>query len=124
MFTSGCFSHSVSGDRSMRSSDSRKRTPTPAVERRRPLRLRLEFLEDRCLLSSAAAAYGQLPLAFEPNVGQTNSAIAYLARGPGYSVGLSAGGAFLALQGSSSSSDGEQIIDVRLIGAAPSSQAL
>src|SRR5271156_4502118 len=102
----------------MRSSDPRERMPRRAeFQRRRSLRLRLELLEDRCLLSSTATAYGQLPLAFEPNVGQTSAAIAYLARGPGYSVGLNAAGAFIALQNPSTSSGSEQLIDVRLVGA-------
>jgi len=37
-----------------------------------PVRLSVELLEDRCLLSGAplGGAYGQVPLSFEPNLGQ------------------------------------------------------
>jgi hypothetical protein len=35
----------------------------------------------------AAEAYGQLPMAFEPNVGQTDAPVRFLARGRGYTAG-------------------------------------
>ena len=92
------------------------------AQRRRPLALRLESLEDRWMPSSAAAAYGQLPLAFQPNIGQASPAISYLARGPGYSVGLTSTSAIVDLQNSSSS--GSQILDVRLVGAEIAAQGL
>jgi hypothetical protein len=34
------------------------------------------------------AAYGRLPLAFEPNTGQSDPRVKFLARGPGYTLGL------------------------------------
>ncbi|HLV81787.1 MAG TPA: hypothetical protein VKT32_15980, partial [Chthonomonadaceae bacterium] len=43
------------------------------------------------------AAYGKLPLAFEPNRGQADPNIRFLARGSGYSLFLAAGQAVLAL---------------------------
>jgi hypothetical protein len=44
-----------------------------------------------------AAAYGRLPLRFEPNVGQAPSAVKYLARADGYSVGLTESGVLINL---------------------------
>ena len=69
---------------------------------------RLEILEDRRLLSAAAASsellngYGQTPLSFERNEGQFDPRAGFLARGSGYSLFLSKGGkATLSLQASS-----------------------
>jgi YD repeat-containing protein len=42
--------------------------------------------------------FGNLPLAFEPNLGQADSGTAYVARGQGYSIGLDATGIRLAVQ--------------------------
>ncbi len=41
--------------------------------------------------------FGQLPLSFEPNAGQTGSRVKFLSRGPGYTVFLTEGEAILAL---------------------------
>ena len=73
--------------------------------RRRPIRrdsLRLEWLEDRSTPSGATAgqvqpAYGDLPMSFEVNVGQTASQVRYLAQGSGYSLFLTGQGAVLSL---------------------------
>lgn len=43
------------------------------------------------------AAYGKLPLSFEPNLGQTSSSVQFLAREAGYSVFLAPGGAVFSL---------------------------
>ena len=48
--------------------------------------------------SSGQAAYGQLPLAFEPNEGQFDPAVRFLARGQGYSLFLTDNQAVFALQ--------------------------
>lgn len=64
---------------------------------RRVGRLRLERLEERCLLASGPAAYGQLPLAFEPNAGQAAAGVDFVAHGPGYALSLSSANAALAL---------------------------
>jgi len=50
-----------------------------------------------CLLASPVERYGRLPLSFEPNQGQAPSGVQFLARGPGYLVGLSAGSSTLVL---------------------------
>ena len=46
-------------------------------------------------------SYGQLPLSFEANAGQTDSRVKFLSRGPGYSVFLTRDEAVLALSASS-----------------------
>jgi beta-propeller repeat-containing protein len=48
----------------------------------------------------ASQTYGQLKLHFEANRGQTHDDVRFLARGPGYSLYLTAGEAVLALAGS------------------------
>ncbi|HUI42810.1 MAG TPA: SBBP repeat-containing protein [Terriglobia bacterium] len=47
--------------------------------------------------SGIVRAYARLPLAFEPNRGQAGSQVKFLARGQGYTLYLTAGGAVLAL---------------------------
>jgi hypothetical protein len=86
------------------------RRPAP----RKPM---LEQLEDRTVPSTAstAAAYGQLPLAFEVNQGQAPSPVDFLARGNGYTLDLTAQDAHLDLGGTT--------LDLRLVGASPSSSA-
>lgn len=44
--------------------------------------------------------YGQIPLSFEPNAGQTDARVKFLSRGPGYTVFLTNDEAVLALSGS------------------------
>jgi hypothetical protein len=65
-----------------------------------PGRLGVERLEDRTLLngSSLGAAYGQVPLSFEPNVGQTDSQFSFLSRGSGYTLFLNSQEAVFSLQ--------------------------
>jgi Beta-propeller repeat len=48
--------------------------------------------------SAQAAAYGALPLSFEPNVGQTAAGVDFLAHGSGYTLALTAGTAALGLR--------------------------
>ena len=38
--------------------------------------------------AAARRAYGELPIAFEPNQGQVDAAVRYFSRGPGYSLYL------------------------------------
>jgi hypothetical protein len=45
-----------------------------------------------------SAAYAQLPLAFEPNYGQSSAPVDFVARGSGYSIGLNATSATLGLR--------------------------
>lgn len=69
------------------------------------------------LLSSSvlAGGYGQLPLAFEPNQGQTDAQVKYLARGDGYALFLTGSGAVLKLGGA--------VVRMRLAGANAHAQA-
>jgi len=85
---------------------------TPGVNalqlaRNRPFAyVRIEELESR--LAPAAGltagnqqllqAYGQLPISFEVNAGQTNAQVQYLAHGSGYALFLKSTGAVLSLQ--------------------------
>ena len=110
----------------------RNRTNTSIATRNRSARssstqLRLESLEERCLLStSPLSAYGQLPLAFEPNVGQIQTQANYLSHGAGYELLLTPTDATLALQKTSaatSSASATQVLDLHWIGANPSSAA-
>ena len=51
------------------------------------------------------AGYGRLPMHFEPNLGQTADEVKFVARGPGYTLFLTAGEAVLALRPSQPASD-------------------
>src|SRR5205823_5132031 len=65
-------------------------------------RPRVDPLEDRTLMSGtslvqAANAYGQVPLSFEANQGQTDAAVQFVARGNGYGLFLTSDQAVLSL---------------------------
>jgi len=49
--------------------------------------------------AAARQAYGELPIAFEPNQGQADAAVRYFSRGPGYSLYLTQAEAVLSLRG-------------------------
>jgi len=53
---------------------------------------------DRASAYAAAEAYGELPLGFEPNQGQSDPAVKFLARGPGYNLLLTSTEALLQLR--------------------------
>lgn len=53
------------------------------------------------------AGYGRLPMHFEPNVGQTADEVKFVARGPGYTLFLTADEAVLALRQGQPHSDRE-----------------
>ena len=97
----------------------------------------LEALEDRLCLSSLptgttlaqpdaatqarlSAAYGQLPLSFEANQGQTDSRVNFLSRGAGYSLFLTPTKAVLSLK----QGDTSNVVGMRLVGANPASRAV
>jgi hypothetical protein len=88
---------------------------------RRACRPRLERLEDRSVPSSSPAltAYGNLPLAFEANVGQTAPQVDFQARGEGYSLALAPSEAVLALQ----TGVGGEVLRLQFVGANPSAPA-
>src|SRR5437660_1095077 len=73
----------------------------------------------------ARAILGQLPLIFEPNQGQADSKVTFLARGAGYSLFLDPTSAVLALrtapqsQSKSRSGNSEQFVRMQLVGSNP-----
>lgn len=85
----------------------------------------VEQLEQRCLLANAAiptlaAGYGQIPLSFEANQGQTDSQVDFFARGLGYGLFLTPGEAVLSLQAPQSDttvSPPASVLRLQLIGA-------
>src|SRR5262249_48545876 len=102
----------------------RSRTTRIARRSRRPARPALEGLERRALMSGSAdssstgnglpgtpgaiktptsAAYGLLPMGFEPNRGQTDARVEFLARGPGYTALLEPAQAVMSLKNGTSS---------------------
>jgi hypothetical protein len=92
-----------------------KGRPARACTTRRPAKPRctIEVLEDRSLLSGSAlgtgavaAAYGNLPLAFEANRGQDAPGVDFQAHGSGYTLSLTPQAAVLDLsKGPGSSGD-------------------
>ena len=88
-------------------------------------RPQLEVLEERSLLSSgglarATDAYGELPLSFEANQGQTDAQVNFLSRGSGYTLFLTPGEAVLALRQGSGIGDqgsGGDVLHMQLVGA-------
>ena len=77
-------------------------------------------------LSSATSfsrvAFSRFPLGFEPNQGQTDSRVRFLARGPGYSLFLTSRGAVLSLRERESSTGDATIpaaLRLKLLGANP-----
>jgi hypothetical protein len=69
------------------------------------------------------AQYGRLKMSFEPNVGQTDSAVKFLSRGPGYSLFLTGRGAVLRLRKGFSGSR-PQAITMELAGSDAATQAM
>jgi uncharacterized repeat protein (TIGR01451 family) len=66
----------------------------------------------------ARSILGQLPLIFEPNQGQADPWVKFLARGAGYSLFLDPTGAVLAMQTTHSSSAGRtSLVRMKLVGA-------
>ncbi len=74
-------------------------------------------------------AYGNLPLSFEPNEGQTNSQVEFLSRGRGYTLFLTATEAVLSLRkhaapkanrGEDSEDTSGAVLRMKLLGANPS----
>lgn len=89
------------------------RTSAPA--HRRATRLFLECLEERAT-PSGTTAYGQVPLSFEVNQGQTDPRVNFLARGSGYALFLTPGGATLNLQRAADPAAGGDVVQLSLVG--------
>lgn len=91
--------------------------------------LSAEFLEQRCLLSdlplqapSVATSAYTLPIAFEPNQGQTDPQVNYLAHGAGYTLFLSESAATLTLQAGNDTSEGIAL-RMQLLGASAAAES-
>lgn len=95
-------------------------------KRRKPYSAILEQLEDRCLLAVSLTAYGQLPLAFEPNMGQAPAGVGFLAQGNTYTLFLNPAEAVLGLQTAPSAGNpaGQTLgVGLKLVGSNPSAAA-
>ena len=66
-----------------------------------------------------AETYGKLPMSFEPNVGQTDDSVRFMARGHGYSLFLTKDSATLSLQryGKSGKVESQSAVRMRIDGA-------
>src|SRR5262245_15940473 len=70
--------------------------------------LRVEELEQVIVPTGGLdPIYGHLPMAFEPNVGQSDSQVQFLARGPGYGLFLTSTDAVLSLLQPMTAAEGE-----------------
>jgi len=67
--------------------------------------------------SAARASAGGTPLSFEPNLGQTDPQVKYLARGPGYTLFLTPGEAVLVFQQGRGAGRSTTAVRMRLVGA-------
>jgi hypothetical protein len=100
-------------------------------------RLGLESLEDRLCLSALpvststtppdaatqarlSATYGQIPLSFEANQGQTDSRVNFLSQGNGYALFLTPTQAVLSLK----QGDTSNVVSMTVVGANPASHAV
>jgi hypothetical protein len=70
--------------------------------------------------------YGKLPINFEPNLGQTDERVKFLARGHGYALFLTDREAVLSLQknGKDQGRDKRAVVRMRIDGAKPAPQAV
>jgi hypothetical protein len=94
-----------------------------------PVCLSVEHLEDRTALSATtlAAAYGQMPLSFEPNLGQTDSQVGFLSHGTDYTLFLNSSGAVLSLQpaqtdvssAAQANKQAASVLQMKVVGASP-----
>src|SRR5208337_2632455 len=100
-------------------------------------RLSLECLEDRTLLSLAGAsndqvlqAYGQIPLSFEVNRGQTAAQVDFLSQGSGYTLFLTPTETVVSLQkpapaaGDAAAAPNSVVLSSRFVGANPQPQVV
>ncbi|HUF03400.1 MAG TPA: Ig-like domain-containing protein [Aridibacter sp.] len=65
----------------------------------------------------ALAEYGRLPISFEPNVGQTDKMVDFLARGRGYALFLNGSEAVLSLKDPETSQPGRAVVRMDIEGA-------
>lgn len=65
----------------------------------------------------AIEQYGRLPISFEPNLGQTDERVKFLARGKGYALFLTGAGAVLSLKDPETSRPAQAVLNIGLEGA-------
>ena len=75
---------------------------------------------DAATQAHLSAAYGQLPLSFEANQGQTDSRVNFLSRGAGYSLFLTPSQAMLSLK----HGDSSNVVGMRLVGSNPAARSV
>ncbi|MDQ6613176.1 MAG: SBBP repeat-containing protein [Actinomycetota bacterium] len=89
----------------------------PAMAGRAPARTSAPYRPRAAVKAMAARALGHLPLAFEPNVAESAPGADFVARGPGYSLALSRGGATLAAR---TGAKGQMsVVRMSLVGSEP-----
>ena len=94
----------------------------PRVRSDGPSQSHVSFPETK-VKTQIATAYGQLPLAFEQNQGQTAEEVKFLSRGAGYTLFLTSADAVLALRNTSRESEpAETVLRMKLRGGAPASR--
>jgi hypothetical protein len=64
-----------------------------------------------------AERYGKLPLGFEANAGQTDSAVRFLSRGKGYTLFLTGSEAVLSLKNATAAAPTDSLLRMKLVGA-------
>ncbi len=74
-------------------------------------------------VEQAITQLGKVPLAFEPNVGQTDDHVSYLSRGEGYTLFLTDNGAVLSLKNAEMTSVGD-VVRLHFVGANPDPQVV
>lgn len=86
----------------------------PTLPTLTPIALPHRPVEKTISRDARAAAYGQLPLAFERNMGQTDERVQFLSRGNGYTFFLTGDAAVLALHKSAPRTGARSAVAVRL----------
>ena len=74
---------------------------------------------DAATQAQISHAYGQLPLSFEANQGQTDAQVDFLSRGSGYTLFLTPAEAVLSL-GTGETND---VVRMRIVGADPNARS-
>src|SRR4051812_21802963 len=80
-----------------KSQDAKRKTGKTLGRGRKSSSLLFLSLEDRCVPSTVSNNFGQVPLSFEQNVGQSDAQVQFLSRGPGYGLFLTGTEAVLSL---------------------------
>jgi hypothetical protein len=97
------------------------------VRKPRLFRPRLEGLESRVLLSNVLADYGNVPLSFEANQGQTDAQVRFLSHGSGYALFLTPTESVLSLQkqpAAGAAPAAPAVLTMALAGADPAAQVV